>query len=48
MLNSKSEFNRCYIPRLQLVEEDVIKEIEQAEEEVTRETMEELLQNDQE
>ena len=42
MLNSKSEFYRCYIPRLQLVEEDTITRMEQEEEEMMRETMEEL------
>ena len=46
MLNSKAEFNRCYIPRLQLVEEDVIKEMEQAEEEEIREASRELLTQD--
>ena len=46
VLNSKSEFNRCYIPRLQLVEEDVIKEMEQAEEEEIPEASRELLTQD--
>ena len=46
VLNSKAEFNRCYIPRLQLVEEDVIKEMEQAEEEEIREASRELLTQD--
>ena len=41
ILNSKAEFSRCYIPRLQLEEQDKLKEMEQAEKEqeelVTRE-----------
>ena len=31
ILNSKAEFSRCYIPRLQLEEQDKIKEMEQEE-----------------
>ena len=42
VLNSKGEFNRSFIPRLQLVEEDKIKEVEQAEMEDLRLTMVEL------
>ena len=42
VLNSKSEFNRCLIPRLQLLEEDTIKELEQAEEKELKDTTEEL------
>ena len=42
VLNSRGEFNRSFIPRLQLVEEEVSKEMEQAEEEMLRITMEEL------
>ena len=32
ILNSKSEYNRCYIPRLRVEEQDVIKEMEKLEE----------------
>ena len=32
MLNSKAEFNRCYIPRLRMVEEEEIKKAEEQEE----------------
>ena len=31
VLNSRSEFNRCYIPRLKVEDEDLIKEIEKEE-----------------
>ena len=31
LLNSKSEFNRSYIPRLTVAEEEVAMEMEQAE-----------------
>ena len=42
VLNSKSEYNRCYIPRLRMVEEDVAKELELAEEEELSQISEEL------
>ena len=42
VLNSRSEYNRCYIPRLKLVEEDVAKELERIEEESIIEASEEL------
>ena len=37
VLNSKSEFNRCYIPRLRVVEEDEASEMEKQEEEHAKE-----------
>ena len=41
ILNSKAEFNRCYIPQLKLEEEELVEEMEQKEKEqeetVTRE-----------
>ena len=43
VLNSRSEFNRCFIPRLQLIEEEKIKEMEQADKEQSQTTLEELL-----
>ena len=43
MLNSRSEFNRCFIPRLQLIGEEKIEEMEQADKEQTQTTLEELL-----
>ena len=43
VLNSRSEFNRCFIPRLQLIEEEKIKEMEQADMEQSQMTLEELL-----
>ena len=42
MLNSKSEYNRCYIPRLKLVEEEEVEEIERAEEQDLEEILEQL------
>ena len=48
VLNSRSEFNRCYIPRLQLVEEDIQKEIEEVESRKIQEVAEELRRQDQE
>ena len=42
VLNSKGEFNRSFIPGLQLVEEERVKEVEQAEEEDLRQSMVEL------
>ena len=46
VLNSKGEFNRSFIPRLQLVEEEKIVEMEQAEQEDLRMAMEELESRD--
>ena len=43
VLNSRSEFNRCFIPRLQLIGEEKIEEMEQADKEQTQTTLEELL-----
>lgn len=42
MLNSRSEYVRCFISRLCLVEEDVLTELEKMEEESIRKTSEEL------
>ena len=42
VLNSKGEFNRSFIPRLQLVEEEVIRGVELAEEQDILETVGEL------
>ena len=42
MLNSRSEYVRCFISRLCLVEEDVLTELEKMEEESIRMTFEEL------
>ena len=46
VLNSRGEFNRSFIPRLQLVEEQVIKELETAEEEEQEETRRQLVGSD--
>ena len=52
ILNSKAEFNRCYIPRLRLEEEQIIEEMEQKEKEhdemITRELDNNLKQWEQE
>ena len=47
MLNSRSEFNRCFIPRLRLVEEEEIKEREQMEIEEEEEVHGELLDREE-
>ena len=36
VLNSKNEYNRCFIPRLWLIEEEVVEEMERAEEQELR------------
>ena len=46
VLNSKAEFNRCYIPRLRLVDEEETKEMEKLEEESLKELEMELLTQD--
>ena len=46
VLNSKAEFNRCYLPRLRLVDEQESMQMEQAEEQDTIEMMEELLKEE--
>ena len=38
ILNSKGEFNRCFIPRLMLIEEDKLKELEEMDKEENRRT----------
>ena len=43
VLNSRSEYNRCYIPRLRVVDEEETKKAERMEEEASRMTGEELL-----
>ena len=43
VLNSKSEYNRSYIPRLKVVEEEVVKEIEANEKQMDNEIREELM-----
>ena len=47
VLNSRSEFNRCFIPRLRLVEEEEIKEREQMEIEEEEEVHGELLDREE-
>ena len=42
VLNSRSEYNRCYIPRLCLVEEDIVAEMERQEEDSIKEASEGL------
>ena len=42
VLNSKAEFNWCYLPRLKLVEEEETVAMEQAEEEYSKDVVEEL------
>ena len=46
-MNSKSEFNRSYIPRLKVEEHDKIKEMEQHEEEAREALMETLKEEDE-
>ena len=38
ILNSRGEFNRCFIPRLMLIEEDKLKELEEMDKEESRKT----------
>ena len=45
VLNSKSEFNRCYIPRLRVVEDDEASDMEKSEEKHAREIEEEIKNN---
>ena len=42
MLNSKAEFNRCYLPRLRLVDEQEVTEMELAEERLNVDVEEEV------
>ena len=46
VLNSKAEFNRCYIPRLRVEEQDKIEEMEKLEEQELAEVKENLLEED--
>ena len=46
VLNSRSEYNRSFIPRLKLMEEDELKEMERMEEELAKEVGEELENKD--
>ena len=46
VLNSRGEFNRCYIPRLRVVEEEVTKELELVEEQENRVVQEFLEEQD--
>ena len=46
VLNSKAEFNRCYLPRLKLVGEQETLEMEQAEEQAEAEVREILREDD--
>ena len=46
VLNSKAEFNRCYIPRLKVEEQDKIEEMEKLEEQELAEVKENLLEED--
>ena len=45
ILNSKAEFNRSYVPRLALVEEETLKELDRQEEELERVTQKEIDDN---
>ena len=47
VLNSKSEFNRCFIPRLQLIGEELVEQVERAEEEETEANLRELQARDE-
>ena len=47
VLNSKSEFNRCYIPRLKVEEQDKIKKMEQQEEDEMRAIVTALREEDE-
>ena len=42
MFNSKAEFNRCYLPRLRLIDEQEERDMEQAEQLETDQILEEL------
>ena len=46
MLNSRAEFNRCYIPRLKVEEQDKIRELEKLEEQELAEVKVSLLEED--
>ena len=46
-MNCKAEFSRSYIPRLALVEEDKLKEIDRQEEESLKKTLKEMEENHQ-
>ena len=45
-MNSRSEFNRSYIPRLRLADEDEAKEMEEREAETARNIGEVLMEDD--
>ena len=45
ILNSKAEFNRCFIPRLQLQEQKTVEELEEEERSQEEETERELKKN---
>ena len=46
VLNSRSEFNRCYIPRLKIEEQDKIRELEKLEKQELESTKNNLLEGD--
>ena len=46
VLNSRAEFNRCYIPRLKVEECDKVKELEDMEEQELKVIKENLLDGD--
>ena len=48
ILNSRAEFNRCFIPRLTFVEEEVIKKMEKEEEELSAEVLTDITRNQEE
>ena len=48
VLNSKNKYNCCFIPSLWLIEEEVVEEMERAEEQELRDTMEQLGEQDNE
>ena len=45
ILNSKAEYNRCFIPRLTVLSEDVVKEMEEEEDKLEMELNEEITKN---
>ena len=46
VLNSRSEFNRCYIPRLKIEEQDKIRQLEKMEKQELESMKDNLLEGD--
>ena len=44
-MNSRAEFNRCFIPRLTLIQDEVAKEMELEEERLSAEILEDIGRN---